>query len=360
MQTKASVRRWMGVAALLAAVAGTGVANAQSGEGFDKPLKGQKSAQGGHATMMMSESDDEHTYTVRIDGDTTTAEIDGKAVPKDRVRNKNGKVEILDEDGKVIKSFNLPAMGQSRMFRLEGFPGGQGGVLAPGGAWVENFQPPKAMMGITMSDAGDDEGVTVDTVMEDMPAAKAGLKSGDRIVKANGKDINNSDDLREVIRTLEAGDTLNLKVDRDGKSQDLKVKLAKWEQKGVDVFAGPQAGTWQGFNAFGGGEQMDAARKAIEKAMSQLKEEKIDAKVRERVHAALTEAMKSLEQAHRRTVVLDQDAPNALRFYGDKGNAFTLRQRAGDDGEIVERLDKLSEKLDRLNKRLDDLEKKNR
>jgi hypothetical protein len=98
-----AIRKVMSLAAVLAVVAGTTAAHAQSQtEGgvsgsFDQPLK----------TVQMTETDDEHTYTIKIDGDDVSAEVDGKAVPKDRVRSRNGRVEILDENKEVIKTFNV-------------------------------------------------------------------------------------------------------------------------------------------------------------------------------------------------------------------------------------------------------------
>ncbi|MFN9952358.1 MAG: PDZ domain-containing protein [bacterium] len=69
------------------------------------------------------------------------------------------------------------------------------------------------------------------------PAAEAGLRPstrlptgqivpGDLIVAANGRPVNNSADLDRVIDQLKAGDELSLRVLREDRELDLKVRLA--------------------------------------------------------------------------------------------------------------------------------------
>src|SRR5436190_12734542 len=108
----ASMRRVLTLAGALALLAG-GTAFAQQSKddqdlkgSFDQPLQSDDAQGESNATMMMSESDGQHTYSVKIEnGKVTNAEVDGKKIPKSRVKNKGGKVQILDEDGTVLKSF---------------------------------------------------------------------------------------------------------------------------------------------------------------------------------------------------------------------------------------------------------------
>jgi S1-C subfamily serine protease len=71
------------------------------------------------------------------------------------------------------------------------------------------------------------QGVVVHSVSPDGPAAKAGLKGGDRIVKADGKDVKSFDDLKTLVAGHKPGDKLALKVVRDGKEQGLSVTLGE-------------------------------------------------------------------------------------------------------------------------------------
>lgn len=68
-------------------------------------------------------------------------------------------------------------------------------------------------------------GAFVGEVLPDSSAASAGLKSGDVIVSMNGNRIQSFNELRAKIATLGAGREATLGVLRDGKEQNIKVKL---------------------------------------------------------------------------------------------------------------------------------------
>lgn len=71
------------------------------------------------------------------------------------------------------------------------------------------------------------EGVYVYSVEEFSAAEKAGLKSGDVITAIDGKDIKTMDELNEVKNTHSIGDTVTLKIYRDGKTQEVKLTLGE-------------------------------------------------------------------------------------------------------------------------------------
>jgi serine protease Do len=72
---------------------------------------------------------------------------------------------------------------------------------------------------------GEERGVLVSSVDENGPAARAGLRAGDVILKFNGSPVPDSRSLRDQVRKAEAGSEATLTVSRDGRSLDLKVKL---------------------------------------------------------------------------------------------------------------------------------------
>lgn len=62
-------------------------------------------------------------------------------------------------------------------------------------------------------------------VVSGTPAAKAGLKGGDIVLKVNGKTLNNTYALQDAVAEYNPGDTITLTILRDGKQQDVKVLL---------------------------------------------------------------------------------------------------------------------------------------
>lgn len=77
-------------------------------------------------------------------------------------------------------------------------------------------------------------GAFVNQVIEGSAAEKAGIKSGDIIIKLNGKKITSFGELRAKIATLGAGAKVVLTVFRDGKELDLNVTLGKVEELATD------------------------------------------------------------------------------------------------------------------------------
>jgi hypothetical protein len=361
MNSTTSVRRTAGLAAMLALMAGASLAWAQQGE-FDQPLKRKATSS---STTMISESDGEHKYTLRIEGDKVTAEVDGKEVPKDRLRKRAGRYEILDQDGGVIKSFDqapilrdLP-MAVSPRFQIETLePGAQGG-FGGGDRWVTNWaQPPKVMMGVTMSDA-EEGGASIDTVIDDLPAGKAGLKAGDRVTAANGKEIATQKDLRDILAKAEPGDTITLKVDRDGKDVELKVKLAKWDQEKLGVMGAPVGPLAAIANR---GEHFDNAQKALEKALETLgRSERLMGRDRESVEQSIKDALKAIESARKQSssFMLDE-MHDGMRVFGQGGRTFTIPAPPAPPAvsdDLARQLERLGEQMEKLNKRMEQLEK---
>lgn len=64
-----------------------------------------------------------------------------------------------------------------------------------------------------------------ETVYSDGPAAKAGLKGGDVIVKVGDKAVNEQSSLASLLGRHQPGDTVKLTINRDGKTETISVKL---------------------------------------------------------------------------------------------------------------------------------------
>ena len=72
----------------------------------------------------------------------------------------------------------------------------------------------------------EDSGVLVTNVEDDGPAAKAGLKAGDVILKFDGRSIKDTDDLQRAVAKAEPGEEVTVTVQREGRPLELKVTLA--------------------------------------------------------------------------------------------------------------------------------------
>jgi len=72
----------------------------------------------------------------------------------------------------------------------------------------------------------EDGGALVTAISKEGPAEKAGLKSGDVIIKVGEKQVGNPDDVRRALRRLEKGDKVPVVVVRHGKEQTLSATLS--------------------------------------------------------------------------------------------------------------------------------------
>jgi serine protease Do len=73
------------------------------------------------------------------------------------------------------------------------------------------------------------EGALVSSVEKGGPAERAGIQTGDVILKLNGKAVNTSEELPAEIAELEPGQTVNLQVWRKHETQNIDVKLGSME-----------------------------------------------------------------------------------------------------------------------------------
>jgi len=81
------------------------------------------------------------------------------------------------------------------------------------------------------------KGALVSEVVKGSPADKAGIKSGDVIVRFNDKEIREFSDLSRYAGLTKPGTTVQLEIIRDGKKMDLTAELGEFE-KGEKVAMG--------------------------------------------------------------------------------------------------------------------------
>ena len=73
------------------------------------------------------------------------------------------------------------------------------------------------------------EGALIAEVVDDSPAAKAGLKAGDVIIKVGSDDVSDEGDVREAIHDHKPGEAVDFTVMRDGQQTTITVTLGEQE-----------------------------------------------------------------------------------------------------------------------------------
>jgi hypothetical protein len=389
-----------GVAAAILLACGAPAAFSQNADlegSFDQPLNqrakaGAGAGGGGAGSLSITTfSDGTNTYTVRTEGGKTTAEVNGKPVPAERVRERGGDIEILDEKGNVVHTFSRPW--RQAMPRGGQVWGNRAAPLAPALPAVPAapaFEPPPVMLGMLMNDAPDEEGVLVETVFEGLPAAKGGIKVGDVIVSLAGKAVTNSMDVRESLMKTKAGQKVEALVKRGGEETKLTITLEAYDQERMnaarekaqpDGFAKffPARGA-EGGEGFGGnwnalgGKVDEGVRKAMEEAIAALKDKQalLGNEQRAQLQEKLEKALKEAEQArgmamNRWRAAFDANEGGRVIINDGVGRVFTLPPAAppapmspmspAQSDQLNQRLDRLMDYFDRLNERLDRLEK---
>ena len=75
-----------------------------------------------------------------------------------------------------------------------------------------------------------ERGVVIGKVLDDSPAAKAGLKDNDVITEINGQRVEGAAQFRRMVREIPAGRTVQLTVWRNGKAQSISTTLGKMQE----------------------------------------------------------------------------------------------------------------------------------
>lgn len=130
---------------------------------------------------------------------------------------KERRVVVVNDDGKVFVSDDG-----------DDGPGAKRGFI--GVSLVDLTGDLRSYFGVA-----EDTGVLVSEAVKGSPAEKAGIRAGDVIVSVDGKNVDSSRDIGEIIRGMKKGDTAKIDVRRKGTAQQFLVTVDERELKRFDV-----------------------------------------------------------------------------------------------------------------------------
>jgi serine protease Do len=117
-------------------------------------------------------------------------------------------------------NFNMP---EFKMEDLQSLPRIQGDNY--GRVWDAYNGHPK--LGISVQDTEDGKGVKVIDVDDESNAQKAGIKEEDVITSINDTEVNSADEVAKIVRDNKEKISIKVKLNRDGKSQTIDVKMPR-------------------------------------------------------------------------------------------------------------------------------------
>jgi serine protease Do len=103
-----------------------------------------------------------------------------------------------------------------------------------------SVQPLTPELAEAMKLKGQPTGALVGEVAPKTPSEKAGLKTGDVITTVNGKKINDAQELRLMIGSMQPGTRVQIEVNREGQKKTFDVELAEMPP-GTTAEGGPEA-----------------------------------------------------------------------------------------------------------------------
>ncbi|MBN9379494.1 MAG: PDZ domain-containing protein [Chitinophagaceae bacterium] len=94
-------------------------------------------------------------------------------------------------------------------------------------AYGYSYGGARPRLGIKAQDTEDGKGVKVLEIGDESAAEKAGIKEGDIITRFDGKEVNSATELAELARASKDKPNIKVGLIRDGKAQELEVRIPK-------------------------------------------------------------------------------------------------------------------------------------
>ncbi|MDO6434115.1 PDZ domain-containing protein [Flavitalea sp. BT771] len=174
---------------------------------------------------------------ITIDGPQSLSEAIHKYKPESKVTltlkrdGKEQKITVTLGKAPGMSSDNFYKMPDLQNFNFDYSPGMPGAPGVPGApmprGYGYSYGGPRARLGIKAQDTEDSKGVKVLEVGDESAAEKAGIKEGDIITRFDGKEVNSATELAELARASKDKSSIKVSVNRDGKAQELEVRIPK-------------------------------------------------------------------------------------------------------------------------------------
>jgi len=87
---------------------------------------------------------------------------------------------------------------------------------------------PKPFLGVEIDPVDNGGSIAVREVAPESPAAKAGIKAGDRVIKIGDQEVKGVKQFLEAVAANKPGDQLTLQIRRAGKELDLTLTVGTW------------------------------------------------------------------------------------------------------------------------------------
>ena len=131
--------------------------------------------------------------------------------------------ELTKWKGAGFNAFNMkmPNMDFDVMPKMQTVPKTR---IAPGQYFAFDNRP---RLGLSVQDTDDGKGVKVIDIDDEGNAKKAGVRENDVIIAVNDKEVNSADEVAKIVRENKDKPSVMLKIKRDGKTQNIEVKMPR-------------------------------------------------------------------------------------------------------------------------------------
>ena len=202
---------------------------------------GDHVSSGSVAVLAAGPQGEGHRVEVRVENGEVSVNVDGKEIPVERIRLKDGRVVIVDDDGNEQSLFGVVVGEDDRAWRFRF--GGEGDMEGPmrwGRLWEDFSGPrPTVMLGIHMTEPGKalehhlglkpGNTTMITGVYEGLPAHEAGLEEFDIIVAVDGERPADPGSIRDILADMEAEDVVTLTIIHKGERDRVRAVLRAFD-----------------------------------------------------------------------------------------------------------------------------------